>query len=228
MTERRYDDDEVTEILARATRDRAQAPGSQAVPGAHRTGMSLPELQEIGREVGIDPTRIEHAALELDRGTSVEPVRTFLGAPRSVSRAAPLPRPLDDEEWERLVAELRRTFGATGKAASVGSLRTWSNGNLQAHVEPDGDDWRLRLHTLKGNASVAGGTAAFFALLGVLMVLLGIFTGPNSSQVVVGSIFALFGAGQIGFTRLTLPGWADERARQMEQVLERAPKLLKE
>ena len=51
MSERRYSDEEVAAIFARATETQESQP-RRNTPGE---GMTLAELQEIGREVGIAP-----------------------------------------------------------------------------------------------------------------------------------------------------------------------------
>lgn len=222
MTTRRYDDDEVSEILARATGDRG---GVGEPPG--REGLTLEELQAIGADVGIEPDRIAEAAGSLERRMAAPPVRTFLGAPRSVARTVPLERQIDDEEWGRLVAELRATFGAVGNITTAGPLRTWSNGNLQAHVEPEGDGWRLRMQTLKGDTPAAAGIGTIFSLIGVAVAMLAAIGGVDENAPFVALAFLAAGLTQLGLVRLSLPRWADERAEQMEAVAARLPVLLK-
>lgn len=224
MSHRRYDDDEVAEILARATRVARALPTE---PSGAPAGLSLGELQAIGSEVGISPERIAQAAEDLDRKALVPAPRTLLGTPRSVARIVPLERPLDDEEWERLVAELRATFGAMGKLSVQGSLRTWRNGNLQAHVEPEGEGWRLRLQTLKGDAGPAAGMGVVFALVGALILVLSMVGGIDTRSAVLALAFMGAGLAQLGYLRITLPRWAEERATQMEALAERIPALLK-
>ncbi len=224
MAQRRYDDDEVAEILARATEGQEVRP---AEAERAREGLTLEQLQEIGSEVGIAPARIAEAASILERRANAPAPRTFLGAPRSVARSVPLPRSLTREEWEGLVAELRSTFGAVGKVTAHGSLRTWNNGNLQAHVEPDGrGGWRLRMQTLKGDASAFGGTGGVFTLVGLLLLVLGMMGRGDAGGLVIGLVFMLVGLGQLGYVRLSLPGWAEERAAQMEAIADRLPGLL--
>jgi hypothetical protein len=224
MTERRYDDDEIAEIFEIAAAE-AGGRGGDRDPG--REGLTLSELQAIGSDVGIPPDRIAQAARSLEGRASVPAPRTLLGVPRSVHRIVPLERPLDDVEWERLVTELRATFGAVGKVSVHGSLRTWRNGNLQAHVEPDGEGWRLRMQTLKGDAASRVGLGATFAAVGPLLMVLSVVGGVELGDLLIGLIFTAVGLGQIAWVRLALPGWRDERAEQMEQIERRLPVLLK-
>src|SRR5215470_12135652 len=160
MPERRFNEAEVSAIFERAT----EAPlveQSQATPGE---GMSLTELQAIGREVGISPERIAAAAQLVDRAPSAAPRRIF-GLPMGVERTIELNRRLSDEEWERLVVLLRETFHARGRIASHGSLRQWTNGNLQALLETTPTGQRVRLRTFKSSGPPR--MAAGLAMLGV-------------------------------------------------------------
>ena len=221
--ERRYDDQEIAEILERATQSKtALAPAP--VTAGH--GLTLAELQEIGSEVGIAPARISEAAGAVASRTAVGAPQTFLGAPRSVSRIVPIDRALDDDEWSRLVVDLRETFDAVGKTKTHGSLRSWTNGNLQAHVEPDGDGYRVRMRTVKGSAAVAATMGLAFLSMATLFLVLSLVGMEDAGDFVTAAIFGLFGVGQIVYTRAMLPSWADQRAAQMEGLAERIPRLL--
>jgi plasmid stability protein len=117
--ERRYQDHEIRQILDLAI-DQEDGP-AQSLPAAD--GLTLLELQEVGREVGLPPERITQAAAALEgRGESL-PRGTTLGLPTSVGRAVPLPRSPSDREWELLIAELRTTFGVKGEVTAQGGLR---------------------------------------------------------------------------------------------------------
>ncbi|MEO8480091.1 MAG: hypothetical protein ABI542_10720, partial [Gemmatimonadota bacterium] len=78
MTNRRYTDDEMTEIFRRAT----EATPQSVPPSAGATGMSLAELQEIGVEAGIPADQIALAAQSLDQPVALGPVtQRMLGLP---------------------------------------------------------------------------------------------------------------------------------------------------
>ena len=141
MTQRRYNDEEVAAIFERAAE--ASPPGA----GAASQGLTLAELQEIGRDVGIPDEAITMAAQTV--GNAGPPAsRTFLGFPLSAAHTVNLDRRLSDDEWERLVVDLRETFDARGRVTSHGTLRQWTNGNLQALLEPTATGHRLRLRTV--------------------------------------------------------------------------------
>lgn len=218
---RRYTDREIAAIFKLAAE--AQDEAQRTVPTDE--GLTLSELQAIGREAGITPAFIARAAAAVESRAGALPPETYAGLPISAARTVELPGPFTDEDWDRLVADLRRTFAATGKVRRDGTLRQWSNGNLRALVEPTDTGHRLHLRTRKGDASSAVGGSAALVALAVLMfaVVLG-GGGPAAEPVVavVAALFALFGVGLMARSVYALPRWADERARQMEAVAGRA------
>jgi hypothetical protein len=223
--ERRFNESEVDEILQRAT----SAEGSRGLtPSASSDGLTLSQLQDIGAQVGIPPERMTEAAHALAARLPSPAPRTFMGMPRSVSRIVRLPRTLTEEEWLRLVADLRQTFGAQGRIHAHGTLRSWTNGNLQVHVEPDGDGYRLRMQTLKGDTfsrAFVGGTAV---LMSGVLFLEHATQGLGTAALAFAALIGLAGLGQFVSLRVLLPRWAGERASQMDAIAERVQHSLEE
>jgi hypothetical protein len=213
VTERRYSDSEIAAIF-RAAAEGPQLP-QREVP--REEGLTLAELQAIGREVGIAPEAVVQAAHGLDVRRGAES-RLFLGLPIGVARTVNLNRRLSDEEWERLVVQLREVFNARGVTRSEGSLRQWTNGNLQVLLEPTETGHRLRFGTLHGGASAligAGLTALGSA--GVLAIVTSINGTLGAAMTGIGFI-VVAGLGMIASGALRLPGWARLRGRQMEAI----------
>jgi hypothetical protein len=216
MTERRYNDEEVAAIFEQAsTTERTGLPTSP-----EGKGVTLAALQDIGREVGISPEAIAHAARVLDQ-TGRPKSRTFMGLTIGVGRTVEFDRPLTDADWERLVADLRETFEARGIVRYDGPFRQWTNGNLQALVEPTASGHRLRLQTVKGDsrALMTGG-------LGMLGMSLATFIAVGAAAGVgeVGSVaglLAAMGLGMFGLGALRLPAWTRRRKTQIDEVLAR-------
>ncbi len=225
--ERRYDEEEMALIL-----ERALTSDQELAPAAAPEGMTLADIQDIAAEVGIPPERISRAAQAVSaESRSVAPVApaTLLGAPRSVSRTVQIERALTDDEWMRLVAELRQTFAASGSESSQGPLRSWHNGNLQVHVEPDASGYRVRMQTLKGNAVVGAMAGAAVSIFGMVMFLAMMIGGDaNARQMAMSILMSMGGLAQVIYTRASLPRWALERGDQMERLAERIPRLLEE
>ena len=217
MAERRYNDKEIAAIFRAA----AETPPSPQHEVPQDEGLTLAELQAIGREVGMAPDAIAHAA----RGVDVRPVaatRTFLGLPIGVSRTVQLNRRLSDEEWERFVVQLREVFNARGSTRSDGALRQWTNGNLHVLLEPTETGHRLRFGTVHGAASawIAGG----FVILGIGAVTAAVsaFSGALGEAVYGLGFLAVMGTSMIVGGALRLPRWARLRSRQMEALAAQA------
>lgn len=216
MTERRYSEAEVTAIFRHATEAQRSGPS----PPTPTEGLTLAQLQEIGREVGIAPGLVTEAARALD-GERRPATRRFLGLPIGVGRSMELPRRLSEAEWEHLVIDLRQTFDAHGTVRSDGPFRQWTNGNLHVLLEPSGAGHRLRLQTFKGSAFqylTAGFATA--GLSGILLVALTLL-GRGGDAVPAATLMGLLGIGLAGFGALQLPGWARRRRAQMEAVTRR-------
>ena len=223
---RRYDEDEVRAIFDEATRSPSR-PGALPAPAERGdAGLTLAELQEIGREVGLAPTDIERAARSLDRRPTPRPRRTFMGIPMSAGTTVDLPRAPTDREWEQLVAELRETFQARGKTGGSGHARHWSNGNLHAFVEPTADGYRLRLGTFHGQGAATNRLGVGALILGIVMAVAMLITEPIADDLITPLLMALFGAGALTTNALRLPRWARTREQQMAHIAERAQALL--
>jgi hypothetical protein len=213
MADRRYDDKEVAEIF-RSAAEGLQLPRKQE---SVETGLSLADLQAIAGQVGISSEAVVHAAMALDvrKGSSQ---RTLLGLPIGVSRTVDLHRRLTDEEWDRVVVQLREVFDAQGKTRADGSIRQWSNGNLRVVLEPTETGQRLRLRTFNSGArtSITAG-----------LLMLGVTAAMTAATAITGSLAqAGPGAWMLGFVglgmfangALRLPRWARLRGRQMESI----------
>ena len=213
MTERRYSDAEIAQIFERATSGHAL----QATRTAE--GMTLAELQSIGEEAGIPAEQITRAAASLSR-TEAKPTERLLGMTTGVGHTVHLARKLTDEEWERFVAEVRETFNAHGKMTIEGSLKRWSNGNLQVLLEPTEAGHRVRFLTVKGNAPwIVGGGLALTAA-GVIGEVTAVLTGVAHDLGLVGffGVLGAIGIGAVATTALRLPRWASTRKAQMEEL----------
>lgn len=142
MTERRYSEQQVREILARAVEDRT----SHALQSSK--GMTLAELKDIGAEAGIDPSSVERAALAVD---AAEPGRYsgLIGAPMSLSTHRSVAAPLDPELMPELVAMIRQGMGRSGELAEVHGMVEW-------RATGDGGERVITLSERAGTTSIQG------------------------------------------------------------------------
>jgi hypothetical protein len=218
--ERRYHEDEVAQIF-----EAASAPEVSRLEAGPSEGLTLAELQAIGRDVGIAPERIADAASSLVRSQTQVPRRTDFGIPVSVGHTIELSRQLTDREWALVVADLRETFSARGRDSSQGDTRQWSNGNLQAFVEPTRSGYRFRLGTVKGNAVALNRLGAAGLVMGVV-VLVAPMLSAAGADFANALLIAGMGAGALAFNALRQPRWAREREQQMKEIAERTRALL--
>jgi hypothetical protein len=217
MSERRFNEQEVAEIIERA----AESPGGALRQASASEGMTLAQLKEIGREVGIAPDAMERAARSIDladRRTD----RRLLGLPVGVGLTADLGRKLSDEEWQRLVVDLRETFDARGRVREEGSFRQWTNGNLQVLIEPTPGGNQVRMRTFKQDSQVFIGVGLGLLGLAAVAFVAKVMAGVDSAQLLPRILpLAFIGAGMGVFGALRLPRWARERRAQMESVVAR-------
>jgi hypothetical protein len=215
MTDRRFNEDEVAAIFRQATE--AQQTSQRQLPAGE--GLTLAEIQEIGRQVGIAPEQVSLAAASLARG-GTPTSRTLLGLTIGVGRTIELDRKLTEDEWARLVVDLRETFDARGVVRQDGSLRQWTNGNLQVLLEPTPDGQRIRLRTVKANARAwMTGGLLMAGVAGVTAVAA--LLGASHNNLSIAAEIAAIAAVQFAIGAMQLPGWARLRRKQMEEVAQR-------
>ena len=230
-TERRFNEEETAFILERAAAADADAsdPGTSLTDSrrAPTGGMTIAQLQEIAAEVGLNSQAVEAAARAVERGDLVPTQQmTYVGLPIGVTRTIHLDRAVTDSEWERLVVALRETFQARGRTGQEGTLRHWSNGNLQALLEPTATGYQLRLRTIKGDARLLLGMGAA-ALVTTSVMSVPLLMSPTAPIKWLGpALLAIAGVASIARAVITLPRWARTRASQMEKLAATATRIL--
>jgi len=119
--ETRFDDEQVAEILRRAS---ASPDGEESAAGreiAKAPGMSVSDLQAIAGQVGIAPEAVLRAAAEVARGDHLPSERRVMaGLPIAVGRTVELPRNFSDAEWDRVVVDCQEMFAADGPICGLG------------------------------------------------------------------------------------------------------------
>jgi hypothetical protein len=125
-----------------------------------------------------------------------------------------------------LVVDLRETFDARGVVRAEGSLRQWTNGNLQALLEPTAGGSRLRLRTLNGNARMYMAVGAGFLAATAGVLITNAATLGWSTALLDKVWFPLvMAAGLFALGALRLPAWARLRRKQMEGVASRLAEI---
>ena len=222
-SDRRFSQKEIAAIFKKASEEQERIKEKSAL----EDGLTLADLHIIAQEAGISPDLITNAAERLEDTLEAPPEKRFLGFPTTVHRIVDLKAPLSDEDWDKLVIEIRQAFGARGKVTREGTLREWSNGNLHILVEPTASGHRLRMGTEKGSAkgifwaSLSWIGAAIFILL-----MAAADSATTLSAMIPALIFAISGLAGIGFTGLHLSQWRYDRADQMDAIGSTALKLV--
>jgi hypothetical protein len=213
---RRYTQKEMSEILRLAAEgQKNEAP----VAGEY----SLEEIQRVAGEVGLDPSRIELAALQLEnragRGSRQDPWQD--------SVIIPLAAPPTDEDWENTVAKLREVIG------TVGTIRETANGSLEWSGSKETNTYVAVLHrgpnprlTLSVNRS--GTQTVTWALglpLGFITALISTAVlakgglSPNEALILAGAVGLTTGGGIYGMLKAT-SAFGRARTNRLRQDLQ--------
>jgi hypothetical protein len=120
IDERRFNDQEVRDILKRAV----ERPPSQAL--VQGDGLSLAQLKAVGQEVGIDPASIEEAArvVTTARGGRAQHV---LGAPLAFHLERTVSGELRPRDAPEILSLIRRTMGRHGDADQIHDSLEWTS-----------------------------------------------------------------------------------------------------
>lgn len=219
---RRYDDDEIREIFALASR--GEKSDARALPS--REGLTLSELQEAGRDAGLEPDRVARAARALDTRHEVQPRGTTVGVPTAVGRVVQLSSEPTERQWELLVAEMAQTFGGIGAVTGHGSLRHWNNGQVHAFLEPTDTGYRLRLTSNNAAGLTALGMGGVGLAMGAFFAIVITAAGKPLGALAFPGAMVLAAVLAVLWSMLSGPQWAMQLETQMERIAERARELV--
>lgn len=177
---RTYTEREVSDIIERAV-ERQQA----ADEGDVSPGLTLDEIERLGREAGIDPAHLRAAAEEVDAaGRTLTRQRSQTRTQVVVERW--IDAPLTSAGWEDVVALLRERFGphagamlasdAGESVQQIGETYEWSHTSVlgvrtRVSVSPRGGRTRLRMTQLVGLSSPTVEGIAYGAVIALVMGL---------------------------------------------------------
>ncbi|MCC7054375.1 MAG: hypothetical protein IT355_13995 [Gemmatimonadaceae bacterium] len=212
--QRRLSDSEVSAVLARA------AEVSES------SGLTVAQVHEIARDVGLSPDAVTRA-LEESASGALRPatLERSAGLPVGVAKEVLLPGVLGDEAWSVLVSTMRATFAARGTEHRDGSVREWRNGALRIAVEPIDGGHRLRMSTRKSSALVAPLIGGLGAFMSAATLAAGGTVRPGLA--LVAAIPAAIGAVLLASPFISLPRWARERSDHFDRIAREAISLAK-
>lgn len=154
MPERTFTEDEVREIVRRASEQQAEDAERRE---AQEHGLTLDDLERLGAEVGLDPAYLRRAADEVGTGyRAVADAATQTDTHVVVERR--IDHPFTMEAWEDTVPMLRQQFGTDmgtwygngggGRVEQVGRAHEWvhtSQLGVETRVSVSERDGRTRL-----------------------------------------------------------------------------------
>jgi serine/threonine-protein kinase len=135
---RRYDKDEVQEIVKRATELEATKTASGA--------MTIGSVEALGGEVGVAPELVRAAAESLRRPTTpnagtANKINPWISGPTRLLFERTVDGELPDTEYETLVDEIRQIMQDSGQVSQFGRSFTWAssrpgpNSGVRRHLE---------------------------------------------------------------------------------------------
>ena len=120
--ERLYSEHEVAAILRRSAKLQAEGDASNT------TGLTLSELKHIATEVGIDPTHVEAACLDIESGIKDDGEKaSSLFLPLTSEDSHVVKGEIGGDQWEDISNEIGRLYGAFGSVGQVGNQLNWTH-----------------------------------------------------------------------------------------------------
>ncbi|WP_412061890.1 hypothetical protein [Rubrivirga sp. IMCC45206] len=220
MAERTYSEREVADLIGRAVERQQEA----AAPHAE-VGLTLAEVERIGRETGIDPAHLRAAAAEMDAaGRTLSrqsgQTTTHVAVERWVDA------PLTPEGWEDIVAHLEAEIGLDtaltthGTVQQVGHAYEWSHTSslgIRTTVTASAREGRtrLRLRQLVGSA----GVRTEGVIYGLVIAIVAAFIATAVASGAVGfATFALVWAMAAPATMALDRRWRDKKLRGLNTI----------
>jgi hypothetical protein len=198
-SDRRFTDQEIALLLQRAAE--IEARRSDTVPGR---GLTLHELRDIARDVGISAEVFEEAVIAVQAGA--KPARReLLGAPLTYKAARGVEGQLDEAAMERLIRVLEEAMDQSGTVTdALGTVR-WTSLTPDQRFDPT---TQVLLLATKGETQIsvvrrhpammrvflhvmpAVWSSALFVAIGA-----GGFHAADQVLAIGGALFAFIGAG---------------------------------
>ncbi len=191
-------------------------------------GLSIDELQQIAREVGIDPDLVTEAATELERTGGVKERRRLAGMPIELAVERVVSGEITDAQWSDIAAEIGDAFGLVGSSSQVGRMMQWTHtgrrtSQLQVTLTPRDGQTKIRIHGNYKHRVLA--TLIPLSLMGLMQGLvvplsqgLPVFAAVGISVAIVGAIYLLVMMG--------LTTYIDKRERDARKLMDRIERMI--
>ncbi len=190
-------------------------------------GLSLQEIEDIAREIGIDPKHIRSAASELEHQMAAEQRSNFFGAPFLIEQKRAIRGEISDEDWEELVRQIQRVTGSAGRTTKVGQTRQWHRSvkDMSTTIE----ETHLQVASQNNRSTIeirkyfrGGAYVAYLMGLVISGTVAGIFLDGNGYTDLVNTGVVL-GSMSGGFTaaRFAIMSWTEHQRRKMYGLMNR-------
>jgi serine/threonine protein kinase len=240
---RRYREDEVKEIVKRASELEASRPTQSGA-------LTIGGVESLAAEVGIEPAVVRSAAKSLEKRSSQAPappvrVNRILGAPSTLMFERIVEGELPQSEFPTLVEEIRRELQHVGQVSQLGWSFSWTmtrSGNMRRDLEVGvtvrGGQTRIVVRENLGPliGSIFGGIGGGLGgggmgpILGIGIGALGL--PPEAIAVIIplwlGTVYGVARTvyrSQVGKREKSFSDLADRLAELTEQLIPRRPAL---
>jgi hypothetical protein len=190
-----------------------------------RRGFSLAELKSIGREVGIDPTRLEDAARAVTQKN--DPLSSpIVGVPTIVRYKQTVDGELDPTRTVAVLSVIRRIMGHHGEVSEVSGSLEWrtKGGSVDRLVNV----WSHgRTTTIEASANLrqaAVGTFASGGVIAFVIALLGIAASAESGPIALVVTSGFLATAYIGL-RARLKKVFNSESAKLERVVNELAQL---
>ena len=238
MAERKYSEEEMSNLLKRAARLQAKA----ARHTDSRPGLTLKELETIAAEAGLDPMHLHQAAAELyepdvasaHRKTSTNASHNFVD--QWVAGE------LTDARWEEVVAELRHRYDSNlgqmmgggelygkGQISQVGRAKEWTHMSMsgietRVIVQPRGESLQVKLSQRVG----WGSTIAESITYGMsISLVIAVIAGGISDSGMIGAL-AMVASMLVSVPLISYAdtAWRKKKHKELEELADRLAGIL--
>ena len=216
---RTFSDQEVREILKRAVEN-----GPTDVLSS-RGGLSLAELKSIGREVGIDPVRLEDAARAVTQKDELLS-NPIVGVPIVVRYNRTANGQLDPTRTVSVLSVIRRIMGHHGEVSEVSGSLEWrtKGGSVDRLVSVSSHGRTTTIEASANLRQAAVGTFGSGGAIALVIGLVGIAASAESGPIALVVTSGFLATTYMGL-RAILKKLFNSEAAKLEQVVNELAQL---
>jgi hypothetical protein len=222
-TRKLYGDKDIGRIIKRAAELQEKA-GRGDQTGA---GVSIAELEQIARDLGIDPSHVRQAASELSGGEEGSSGFSLFGQSLIEARRRAKGN-MSERDWELMVQEIRRVLGSTGETGKLGQALEWKTGDkelvsYQVTASPREGETELQIVSRRDGVTFL--TYFVVGLVGLFgaTAIAAPFTNPVDWLAATGAFGGLMGA-----ARLLVGRWSKSQVRILDRLMDKLEAIVQE